>query len=200
MLAKSFCWKHYYRFRRYGDPLSGSLCFAPLEVRLLSKRRIDPVTGCWEWTGVNCFGYGLIPYKGKMVRTHRAAAFLWLGIPLGSRKLICHKCDNPPCFNPDHLFAGTHADNMRDMVLKGRSKPRKGVENGNSRLTEDDVRAIRRKRIAGVQNKELRQEYGLTRDAVIRICNGRRWPHLLEPGELELLRAANAKSSLPRLQ
>lgn len=77
---------------------------------------------CWEWipeTGRHEWGYGMFtPYHGKRVTSHRFAYELTHGpIPAGMQ--INHKCNNPPCVNPDHLYAGTHQDNMDDAKLNG---------------------------------------------------------------------------------
>ncbi len=94
---------------------------------LLLLRRTITESGCWEWTGArHTGGYGLLR-AGKpegvrlaMVGVHRIAALLWLDIPLDTSLLILHRCDNPPCFNPDHLFTGTQSDNIQDAIRKGR--------------------------------------------------------------------------------
>lgn len=85
---------------------------------LLERKNI--VNGCWEFTGaLNRSDYGVIGYQGKVVFTHRLAYQELVGeIPEGL--FVCHKCDNPKCFNPDHLFLGTALDNTRDMIQKGR--------------------------------------------------------------------------------
>ena len=96
---------------------------------LVDHLRIDPTTGCWIWTAATRrHGYGVVKWQGRMVPVHRLAASLWLGIPLDDPRLICHKCDNPPCWNPEHLFAGTLSDNAKDSVAKGRHR--------NTRKTE----------------------------------------------------------------
>jgi hypothetical protein len=84
--------------------------------------KVVKTDGCWEWSGCrHPRGYGLARYMGKTVVTHRIAWMLERGaIPGGM--VICHKCDNPPCVNPDHLFIGTQADNNRDRHQKGRTK------------------------------------------------------------------------------
>jgi hypothetical protein len=95
---------------------------APLSERLERKREIDPGTGCWLWTGwKNWAGYGRIS-NGKHVNltVSRAAWIAYRG-PIPAGVFVCHRCDVPACFNPDHLFLGHSADNMRDMVQKGRS-------------------------------------------------------------------------------
>ncbi len=119
-----------------------------LKRRLLSRREIVGPDGCWEWRGSRLpKGYGLLaitapyaPIPGKTnYLVHRVSAHVFLGFDLSSRLLICHRCDNPSCFNPGHLFPGTQADNQADMRSKkpepNRSFPRK--------LTEDDVIRIR---------------------------------------------------------
>jgi DNA-binding CsgD family transcriptional regulator len=87
--------------------------------KLLAKRSIAP-NGCWEWTGYKLLGYGAMRHGGrKVAKVHRIAYELWRGaIPEGMA--VCHHCDNPPCFNPGHLFLGTRKDNMMDAGRKGR--------------------------------------------------------------------------------
>ena len=86
---------------------------------------LDPVTGCWNWTGHTIgrdpWKYGAMKYMGKETMVHRLAASFYLGFDLNSDKHICHRCDNTLCFNPKHLFVGTNQDNQRDAVQKGRN-------------------------------------------------------------------------------
>lgn len=86
------------------------------------KKRVDRSGECWEWTGHRqTQGYGQVQVNAKLWTAHRLAWTLYNG-PIPDGKLICHSCDNPGCVNPEHLFLGTHADNMEDMVAKNRSK------------------------------------------------------------------------------
>lgn len=76
--------------------------------------------GCWEWVGAtDKEGYAIFSYAGQQYRASRLV-LKWSGVELNSELFACHHCDNPSCVRPDHLFAGTHKDNMRDMAAKGR--------------------------------------------------------------------------------
>lgn len=91
---------------------------------------------CWEWTGARFEkGYGAFKFMGKIARASRVAYTLYIG-EIPNELHVLHQCDNPPCVNPNHLWLGTHIDNMRDMIKKGRQ--RIGVEKEiKYKLTEE---------------------------------------------------------------
>jgi hypothetical protein len=92
---------------------------SPLE--RFSARTVITASGCWEWQGAtDPNGYGRISWPGFPALVHRAMWVTMYG-PIGAGLFVCHRCDNPPCVNPDHLFLGTRLDNIRDMVEKGRA-------------------------------------------------------------------------------
>lgn len=97
---------------------------ASLAIRLLSKAKLDKKTGCWVWVGAKInTGRGAVSVNGKIITAHRCAYTVFRG-EIGGL-CVCHHCDNPLCINPEHLFLGTHLDNMRDMAAKGRKKKTK---------------------------------------------------------------------------
>ena len=99
--------------------------------------------GCWLWQGsTDTDGYGRIAYKGKTHKAHRLSWQIHKGqIPDGMD--VCHTCDNPPCVNPDHLWLGTDADNMRDRDQKKRTANGRKIRN-TATLTEHQVRTMRK--------------------------------------------------------
>lgn len=138
-------------------------------------RRVQKTETCWLWTGSKTHnGYGMLRTSDSAL-AHRVSWEIHNGvIPEGM--FVCHHCDNPPCVNPDHLFLGTHADNMRDGVMKGRFL---NTGSGNRKLNEHQVRDIRAKHAAGQNRTQLGHEYGVTRWAITDIVSRRKWPNVL---------------------
>ena len=137
----------------------------------------EPNTGCWLWTGTGTGGYGLIRYGRKMVRAHRVSWLLHRGDP--GRLHVLHRCDVPACVNPDHLFLGTHAENMRDMAKKGRSGAPCGEQQGGAKLTAEKVREIRRMRTEGASYVDLAPLFGVSDVQVRNIALRRSWRSVL---------------------
>lgn len=136
---------------------------------------------CWEWTAsIGSSGYGQLGTVGdRPERAHRIAYALAYGhVPEGF--LVCHLCDNRRCVRPNHLFLGTHLDNVRDMDAKGRSRrPRAaGERNGSAKLTAVQVREIKSALELGGRQAAIARSYGVSRHAVHLIAKGKKWAHL----------------------
>lgn len=149
----------------------------PLSERFHSKVMTEPNSGCWLWTG--CYegnGYGNIGSggsEGRTLKAHRLSYEMHVGpIPPGAD--VLHRCDTRECVNPFHLFLGTQADNMADMVRKGRNA--RGSTNGHAKLTEDDVRAIR---ASADLLTDLVEAYGVAASTISQIRSGHRWRHVI---------------------
>lgn len=133
---------------------------------------------CWEWTAYTCsFGYG---YMGVGPRTHSAHRISWM-IHTGKMPKLCvlHKCDNPACVRPDHLFLGTRADNAHDMFAKGRSYDRRGEGNPRSKLTEKDVIEIRELYDTGkFTQRQIGKMFGVSDVSISYIIIGKTWKNV----------------------
>jgi hypothetical protein len=131
---------------------------------------------CWEWTGYHRppDGYGILPLGvGRAMLAHRASYFLHYEQELPPEIFVCHRCDNPPCVNPAHLFAGTIQDNNADKMAKGRNVARRGADNGMARIPTADVLAIRELAAAGgLTYVEIGRRFGTSGTHVGRIVNG----------------------------
>lgn len=122
---------------------------------------------CWEWSGFrDRKGYGRLKRNGDYYLAHRFA-MLCEGVQIDGL-LVCHRCDNPPCCNPAHLFVGTVADNSRDMVLKGRNYAPVGEQSATSKLTAGQVVAIRADPRGAVV---VARDYGVTPSTILRVRN-----------------------------
>lgn len=136
-------------------------------------------TDCWLWTGcVDALGYGRVNPQSSMGenRAHRFAYRLFVSeIPIGMN--ILHCCDVRRCVNPKHLFIGTQADNVADMISKGRHRTGdvSGEHNGMAKLTEGEVSRMRDLRANGWTHSELAREFGVTAMTVNRAVRNQSW-------------------------
>ena len=140
----------------------------------------DASTGCWVWQGashVKGYGYIKIPKTRKQIPAHRLSYLIHVGdIPDG--KCVLHKCDNPPCVNPDHLFIGTKLDNAMDMVKKMRHCY--GERQGSHKLTEKEVVRIHEMIKLGMKQKEIAAIFKIGAMQISRIKHGSRWRHIFD--------------------
>ena len=138
--------------------------------------KVKKTDGCWEWMGrVSGRGYGA--YGPRVA--HRV---IWEQIhgPIPSGMCICHRCDNPLCVRPSHLFIGTHSDNIKDAVIKGRVVPpdSRGEKHGRAKLSDNDVYEIRRLYSLGVKQPLIAKMWRITHWNVNSIVYRRNWRHI----------------------
>lgn len=145
-----------------------------------SQYLVDPKTGCWIWQRARgSHGYGMLSVSGRVVLAHRHSYETAKGAIPGSL-LVCHSCDNRRCVNPSHLWLGTDRDNLQDALRKGRG--RRGVHRGEdnvcSKLTEQDVRQIRRRVDAGETQTGVAREFGVHKTTVQYLYARKTWRHI----------------------
>ena len=151
----------------------------PLVTRFFNCVFPEPNSGCWLWVGgLGAKAYGSIRSEsGKKIGAHRLSYEMHKGpIPLGM--FVRHKCDNPPCVNPDHLEVGTHTDNMCDMYKRQRNRQRKGSSHHKAILDEATVAAIKQTLSEGVTGALLAVKYNVSVSTISLIRRGKIWRHV----------------------
>lgn len=146
---------------------------------LLDRVKIESQSGCWEWARWrDKDGYGRTTTPdGVTWCAHRLAYTAFVG-EIPKRKLVLHRCDNPPCCNPAHLFIGTTTDNNRDTVTKNRHDSKPGERSNFAKLREHQVNEIRQRVLNGETQRSLCRKYGVSPGAISMIVNRKRWRHL----------------------
>jgi hypothetical protein len=188
IVQAGLCTAHYLRLRRKGDA-NAPVAFIVNDdlTRFWSKIAKRGPEECWPWTGETraprnspSHAYGRIRIQGVTVTATRHMMGVIEGHDIADRE-VCHSCDNTLCLNPRHLFLGTHLVNIQDMDAKGRCQRARGEESGGAKLTEDQVREIRRryKRYARTDSgPSLASEYGVHKTTIERIVKRKLWRHV----------------------
>jgi hypothetical protein len=155
----------------------------PKEIFITDEERfwsfVHKSENCWIWTGskTTCGGYGQISLKGKPFRANRYSWILHNGsIPKGL--MVCHRCDNPACVNPYHLFLGDQTKNMQDMISKKRQNIARGSRKSFSKLTDDKIKMIRNLYKNPFSSKELSTQFCVSKQNILDIVNRKAWKHV----------------------
>lgn len=154
----------------------GQFVRIPVEDRFRQFYKKDTKTGCWNWQSSldGKRGYGFIGIDGKSIRAHRASWQIHIGhIPKDMH--VLHRCDNPSCVNPSHLFLGTNQDNVNDKMQKGRHKVLRGSQLPTAKLTEDQVLKIRADRRT---HSLIAADYCVSPSTISAIKNYQNWGYL----------------------
>jgi hypothetical protein len=142
----------------------------PLRDRFMPKFEIDPETLCWNWTSrVDSRGYGHMRFGGREMLAHRLAWILFRGEDPG-KNFVLHKCDNPLCVNPEHLFLGDAGDNMRDCVAKGRYGKRRFKASWSEIVAMKELRS-------SMTNSAIAERFGISERQMRRLVKGRNRSH-----------------------
>ncbi len=153
--------------RRKGDYCVKCMGVRNADNRFWVKVNKSTLSGCWEWMAAkNRDGYGEFWMQGKLVRANRYSYERHIG-PLKPGELALHRCDNPSCVNPEHLFAGSDKDNMQDMLKKDRKR---GIK-----LKVDQVREIKRRLRGGEDYESLAKAYNVHPSSIYVIDSGKTW-------------------------
>jgi hypothetical protein len=148
--------------------------------RLEVSHTKDPMSGCWLWEGTLRNGYGVMRTHPGKSYAHRLAYETYVG-PIPDGLEVCHRCDVKCCINPSHLFIGTHHDNMIDAWRKGIVKQppiQTGVNHHQAKLSEDNVRLIRKQAASGKTQRELAAQFKITQSSVWAIVKLQTWRHI----------------------
>lgn len=147
----------------------------------MAAQSVRDASGCLEWTGRKYAitrpgrgGYGVISINKKRTTAHRAAWVIANG-PIPPGMIVCHRCDNRACVDPDHLFLGTPRDNTRDML--GKRREARGEGHGIARLNDDAVREIRANPEASLGS--LAARFGVSKSTIHAVRHGLRWTHVV---------------------
>jgi hypothetical protein len=150
--------------------------FKPQNAVTRFMARVSPSDGCWQWIGAinpnkarRNYPLAMFYLDGKNQKASRAAWLLLRG-PIPEAMHVCHTCDNPLCVNPDHLFLGTHRDNMHDCAVKGRV--------GTAKLNPDRVRQIRLLRRNGMSMQAIADRFEVSERAVEFVLKGVTWSYV----------------------
>lgn len=150
--------------------------------KLAKYTSVDIVTGCWNWTGCLSHGYGHVRWDGKMrLATRAMAVSSKMKDPkdevftFESSYLILHRCNNPTCINPDHLYIGTYSDNMYDRARSGRAPDLRGVKHPQCKLTEQDVDSIRQLLKQKIPQRKIAKQFGISQSQICLINTGKSW-------------------------
>lgn len=153
-----------------------------IEQRFWEKADKKDLNSCWLWTASSTIGgYGRLRCKRNekwiVISAHRYSYELHFG-SISNEIQVLHTCDTPACVNPDHLFLGTHLDNMTDKRNKKRGLSARGENHSSAKLTENEVIEIRKNYAVGIRQAELAKKYSVAQTLISHIVTRGAWKHV----------------------
>lgn len=176
--AGGYCSGCYKRLKRMGVPVE-AVSPRPKGLDIAAALRWHGWTvtasGCWEWDGIrDRQGYGQIWFEGRTRKVPRLAYTTWIG-PVPTELMVRHRCDNPPCINPDHFELGTGFDNMRDKMERGRHVSVCGEDSSLAVRTAEDIREIRRLHATGWSYRRIGKQFDADPGYIGRVVRREIW-------------------------
>lgn len=149
--------------------------------RMLRNTRFEE-NGCYVRTaGRGKGGYGQISVNGETRRVTRVAMWLFAEMPLMGELPVLHRCDNPPCWNPDHIYVGTYSENTRDALKRGRLQPRQGSKSSQAIINEEIVFGVKMRLRSGERQVHIARSEGISKQIISDIAIGKTWAHVQLP-------------------
>lgn len=180
--SRELCILHYQRYMKHGttseEALSHKTCSMSLEERLRFYSQEVDENDCFVWQGtINNDGYGVVYWHNYPYRAHRISYWLYNGeIPEG--KVVCHRCNNKLCVNPDHLYAATPKKNTQDAVRDGLMVGKTGENSASAKLTRDQAVEVVKRRKQGERKIDIAKDYGISHWTFGDILKGTSWPDI----------------------
>jgi hypothetical protein len=169
-VAKGYCWKHYERNRKYGDPLASKTAGDGEPKDFLHRCKIANVDTCIIWPfGRQKDGYGALRFRGKMVLAHRASLIIAKGLPPKDKPFACHSplvCHNRLCVNPNHLRWASQEENEADKKIDGTAL---------AKISEADAVAIKGMILEGMTNVSIAKQFDVSSTTISKIRRGKIW-------------------------
>jgi|SRR5208282_382127 len=142
-----------------------------------NKKTVKNEKACWDWSGSLKVGYGVMKCKKRFIKTHRFSWKINFG-PIPEGMYVCHKCDNRKCNNPEHLFLGTHEDNMKDMINKNRQRGAVGESNAKAIINKEKALEIKKMLSNGMTTIQIAKDLNISRAIVFGIKHKKNWSHI----------------------
>ena len=157
-----------------------------LLIRFWSKVSVQDGEACWPWiASVDSHGYGAFRVAGFRASAASRISYIIANGDILNGKLVCHKCDNPRCVRPDHLFLGTKRDNIFDWYSKGNAPvgavATRGTDHHNAKLDKEKVIEIRHRHSCGASKRSLARAFGVHKETINQVLNRETWAHVPIP-------------------